>query len=106
MSPHFERALRFAEAQQNGLNNSAIHDWTLSQLHALALEFQTTHDLAISAAAKIADTEGDEYERRRVEFIADGKHQTDAYRDDFTAIHAKRSVAQNIAALILKLRVD
>lgn len=58
MSPHFERALRFAEMQQNGHEPSKMHDWTLSQLHSLALEFQETHDRAIYAAARRAEESG------------------------------------------------
>lgn len=52
MSPHFENALKFAESQQNG--KPPLHDWTLSQLHALAFELQQTHDMAIHQAAMIA----------------------------------------------------
>src|ERR1041385_5904522 len=51
MSPHFARALKFAESQQNG---GKAHDWTLSQLHELAFELQQTHDMAIHQAAMIA----------------------------------------------------
>lgn len=45
MSPHFARALRFAETSEKA------GAWTLAELHRLAFEFQETHDLAISAAA-------------------------------------------------------
>jgi hypothetical protein len=52
--------------------------------------------------AKIADSEADEYERRRVEFNDAKRYQNDADREIGWSIHAKRSCAQNIAALIRK----
>ena len=48
MSPHFERAMRFAETSEAG------GSWTLSEIHRLALELQETHDAAISSAARKA----------------------------------------------------
>lgn len=84
MSPHFERALRFAEAQQAGIDPKKMHDWTLSQLHSLAFEFQQTHDLAIHTAAMKAYSWGEE---------AGGKgHGGDGY--------------MNLAESIDKLKVD
>jgi hypothetical protein len=48
MSPHFERALKFAETSEKA------GAWTLSELHRLSCEFQRTHDLAIHEAAQKA----------------------------------------------------
>lgn len=48
MSPHFQRALQFAETSEKG------GAWTLAEIHRLAYELQITHDLAIAAAANIA----------------------------------------------------
>lgn len=54
MSPHFERALKFAETSDNP------GAWTLAELHRLALEFERTHELAIHAAARVAYQWGEE----------------------------------------------
>lgn len=54
MSPHFERALRFAETTEKS------GAWTLDEIHRLALELQQTHDLAIIAAEMKAEQRADE----------------------------------------------